>query len=462
VFAVKGSAGGMDDSAGVFLHRRAGMDMLKNSIIFFLVLVVFSSCATTSFAKLDNMADEGEYPEGLTYLEKEKRQFYRSQDKILYYLDKGMISHYAGQYQDSSGLLEDGERAIEAAFTKSVTMDIGSYLVNDTVREYDGEDYEDIYLNAFNALNYYHRGDIEDAMVEIRRMDNKIQFLASKYGVITSNLQKKALEESAEIPPEFSGDFHFTDSALARYLGLLFYRSTGRYDDARIDRDHLKLAFANTPNVYNYPLPSSIENELEIPKGKARLNVLAFSGLSPVKEEEMLRIPVSFTNYVKIALPVLTDRSSQIKKVELAVENGATFDLELLEDIGSVARETFKEKRTVIYLKTIIRAIMKGAASSAMDAVASSDDVDGTTALILTLLSLGNKVFAEVSEQADLRISRYFPAKAYAGGINLDPGTYSFTVNYRNASGKILASFRQENIMIYENKLNLVEAVCLK
>ncbi|GHU73619.1 hypothetical protein FACS189450_13740 [Spirochaetia bacterium] len=408
------------------------------------------------------MTAQGEYADGMDHLEKEKKKYYRKADQILYYLDKGMIAHYAGQYDGSSDLLEDGERAIEAAFTKSVTMEIGSYLVNDTVKEYDGEDYEDIYLNVFNALNYYHRGNIEDAMVEIRRMNNKIRFLSTKYGIIKTNLQKKALEESAEIPPNAGAELHFSDSALARYLGLLFYRGAGRYDDARIDQEGLKIAFANAPDVYTYPVPASIDDELEIPAGKARLNVLAFGGLSPVKEEETLRIPLTYSNYVKIALPVLVERPSRIKSVELVIDQGESFELELLEDMGKVTRETFKEKQDVIYLKTVIRATMKGVASSVMDAAASSDNIDGTTALVLGLLSFGNKIFAEASEQADLRMSRYFPARAYVGGIDLDPGTYSFTVNYRDASGGVLASFRQENIMIYKDRLNLVEAVCLK
>ncbi|GHU78315.1 hypothetical protein FACS189462_2720 [Spirochaetia bacterium] len=408
------------------------------------------------------MTAQGEYADGMDYLEKEKKKYYRKADQILYYLDKGMIAHYAGQYDGSSDLLEEGERAIEAAFTKSVTMEIGSYLINDTVKEYDGEDYEDIYLNVFNALNYYHRGNIEDAMVEIRRMNNKIRFLSTKYGIIKTNLQKKALEESAEIPPNADAELHFSDSALARYLGLLFYRGAGRYDDARIDQEGLKIAFANAPDVYTYPVPASIDDELEIPAGKARLNVLAFGGLSPVKEEETLRIPISFTNYVKIALPVMTERPSRIRRVELVTDQGQVFELDLLEDMGKAARETFKEKQDVIYLKTVIRATMKGVASSVMDAAATSDNIDGTTALVLGLLSFGNKIFAEASEQADLRMSRYFPARAYIGGINLDPGTYSFTVNYRDASGGVLASFRQENIMIYKDRLNLLEAVCLK
>ncbi|GHV53286.1 hypothetical protein AGMMS49579_11780 [Spirochaetia bacterium] len=438
------------------------MGVLKNPVLFFLVLIMLSSCAAAPFSRVDGPLGSGDYAGSAALVEKHKKALYRSQDQVLYYLDKGLLTHYAGQYQDSSKLLEDGERAIEAAFTKSVSMEIGSYLVNDTVKEYDGEDYEDIYLNVFNALNYYHRGDIDEAMVEIRRMNNKIRFLASRYGIITSNLQKKALEESAKIPPDPNGGVRFSDSALARYLGLLFYRSTGRYDDARIDRDQLKIAFANAPDVYTHPLPSSINGELEIPEEKARLNVLAFGGLSPVKQEETLRIPISSSNYVKIALPVLIARSSRIKSVELVIDQGPAFELELLEDIEKVSRETFKAKQDVIYLKTMIRATMKGVTSSALDTAASSGDLDGTTSIILSLLSLGNKIFAEASEQADLRISRYFPGKAYIGGINLDPGTYSFTVNYRDASGRSLASFRQENIMIYKDRLNLLEAVCLK
>jgi hypothetical protein len=71
-------------------------------------------------------------------------------------------------------------------------------------------------------------------------------------------------------------------------------------------------------------------------------------------------------------------------------------------------------------------------------------------------------VLAEVSEQADLRVARYFPGKAYVGGINLKPGTYSFSVNYYGEGRKMLASRRHENMQIRVNALNLTEDVCLK
>jgi hypothetical protein len=302
-------------------------------LVLSLVVFLFFSCASDPFARVDGKVEDRDYAGSVTLLEKEKRSLYTGRDTVLYYLDKGMLAHYAGLYKDSSDLLESGERAIEAAFTKSITQEIGTYLVNDTTRDYDGEDYEDIYTNTFNALNYYHQDELEDAMVEIRRMSNKLQYLSAKYGAIISNLQQKALEEQTAIPPDENAPSQFSDSALARYIGMLFYRGAGRWDDARIDGDRLRVAFANAPEVYHYPEPSSLGEELDIPGGMARLNVIAFGGLSPVKEEVTLRIPIPPARYVKIALPKMVSRPSEIGRIEVALDGGERFPLELLEDI---------------------------------------------------------------------------------------------------------------------------------
>ncbi|MDR2634264.1 MAG: hypothetical protein LBC51_11695 [Treponema sp.] len=429
-------------------------------VLFFIGMGACLSCATGNpYLKVDNAVEAGDHHEGIAILEEEKKTIYRDKDAILYYLDKGMITHYAQEYDDSTKILQEGERAIEEAFTKSITMEIGSYLLNDKTREYDGEDYEDIYINVFNALNYYHKQQLEDALVEIRRMNNKLRFLASKYGELKTNLQQKALAEGGEVPPNPESPVQFSDSALARYLGMLFYRGIGNYDDARIDGDSLKVAFANAPSVYAYPLPPSLDEELRVPAGKARLNVIGFSGLSPVKTEETLRIPIPGPRYIKIALPVMESRPSQVQRIEVVFEDGTRFDLALLEDMEAVARETFKEKVNLIYLKSVIRATIKGVTSSALGAAA--DNTEGGTSLLFSALSLGTQVFAEASEQADLRLSRYFPAKAYVGGITLDPGTYAFTTYYYGANGKRLASF-ENTLTVRADRLNLVEVVCLK
>jgi hypothetical protein len=417
------------------------------------------SCATAPFHRVDGALHEGRYEESLRALEKNRLSLYGPGDKVLYYLDKGMVTHYAGLYKESSELLEAGERAMEAAFTKSIIQEAGTYLINDTARDYAGEDYEDIYTNSFNALNYYHQGNLEEALVEIRRMNNKVRNLADKYGVVTSDLQKKAMEESLPIPPNEEAPSVFSDSALARYLGMLFYRGIGRFDDARIDRDYLLLTFANSPKLYPHRLPNSLEEELNIPPGMARFNLLAFAGLSPIKKANDIRLPIG-TRYVKISLPEMVYRPSPVARVELVFDDGQRFDLELLEDIEAVARETYKVREQVIYLKTAIRASLKGVGSVVLGSMA--EETEGSASLVFGLLSLGAQIFAEASEQADLRISRYFPARAYVRGITLSPGDYSFDVRYYNAGGKALASFRYEDVPIREHRLNLAEVICLK
>ncbi|MDR2069266.1 MAG: hypothetical protein LBP71_05295 [Spirochaetaceae bacterium] len=429
----------------------------------FLIIPVFFtlSCASNSYARIDNAVAREDFAAGIHMLEGDKKNLYKS-DLILYNLDKGMLTHYARDFEASSRLLEEGERAIEEAFTKSLIQGIGSYLINDTVRTYDGEDYEDIYINTFNALNYYHRQDPEGALVEIRRMNIKLQALAAKYGPLTSRLRQKALEETTL---DFSGEDNagsteFSNSALARYLGALFYRGQGKADDARIDLEGVRLAFAQAPRVYTYPVPSSVAEELTVPAGMARLNVLGFSGLSPIKEQSVLRIPLLNYNYIKIALPVMVYRRSEVGHIEVIFDNQERFTLELLEDMEAVARETFKEHLKVIYLKSVLRAVVKGSTAVVFDEIGRNEE--GLTGAVFGLLGLGTQIFTEISEAADLRLSRYFPAKAYVGGITLHPGLYSFSVNYYNREGKKIAAFRYDDVPVQPNKLNLVEVICLR
>jgi uncharacterized protein len=448
------------------------MDFRRKYILLNIILLLspgiplFWSCANSSFAVVDNELENNSYTDSAGFagsvkaLEKNWKILYKNGDKILYYLDKGMLQHYAQQYSESSKLLQEGERAIEDAFTKSISQEISTYLVNDNVRDYGGEDYEDIYINVFNALNYYHRGDREGAMVEIRRMNNKLRHLADKYDAAITGLQRKALENDTRLPSNPNAQAEFSDSALARYLGMLFHRGAGQYDDARIDRDWLLAAFANSQSIYTNAIPSSISGEMEIPQGMARLNVIAFGGLSPVKQENVMRIPLLDYRWIKIALPEMVSRRSEIYRIELELDDGQKFSLELLEDMDAVAKETFKARQELIYIKTVLRATVKAAGSSVTGAAAR--EVDGIGGLVLGLYSLAAQAYAEVSEQADLRVSRYFPAKAYVAGINLPPGRYSFSIKYYNRSGKEIASIRREGMNIRENALNLVQAVCLK
>lgn len=428
-----------------------------------LCAVLLVSCASVEhYKEIDDSVSRGDFPEALEKVKKEENEGYREKDAILFYLDAGLLSHYSQSWAESSAYLGKGEKAIEVAFTKSLSQGAASYLVNDMTKEYDGEDYEDIYLNVFNSLNYYHRGSLDGALVEVRRIDNKLKNLSVKYGQSITNAQRDLLDKDSGIPFDASvASIRFSNSALARYLSMLFYRADGLFDDARIDRDKVKLAFANQRDMYPFPLPSTLDGELSIPRGMARLNVISFSGLSPAKQEETVRIPLSGSRWVKVAIPVMKKRPTKVARVELTLSNGETHPLELLEDLSAVAQETFRGKAGLIYLKTVLRSVLKTTSSVILEEQ-SSKASSLEESLILGLLSLGTQAYAEASEQADLRLSRYFPAKAHVVGVTLPPGVYSYTVTYYDASNNPVHSVDFKDVEVRPGKLTLSEAICIK
>jgi hypothetical protein len=374
------------------------------------------------------------------------------------HLDKGMLEHYAGLYEASSRDLQAGERLIGEAFTKSVTLEIASYLDNDNTKEYAGEDYEDVYLNIFNALNYYHQGSLDDALVEVRRINEKLRYLQLKYGDDIARVDALVKEGGAKATLD-TGPVRFSDSALARYLGALFYRGGGHGDDARIDLDALAGAFAASPSVYQNRVPASIAEEYSVPAGKARLNVIGFTGLSPVKVESGTEVPLPFpwpNDSALLGLPALRNRPVAATRVELIVDGAAT-RLELLEDIGAVINETFKARQALVYKKTLVRALAKAytaaGVATAVGVVSSNDTWRNLSGYI-------GRVWSEDTEQADIRMARYFPRYAYVGGINLAPGEHRVRVNFYS-EGKIIGSY-EDTVTVKAQTLNLVEAFCLR
>jgi len=465
------------------MSKECSFEFKKFFIACFIVpalVLLFFSCATRpeTYKEIDTAVNDNNFIKGIEVIrigQQLKTPMYPEKNAVLLYLDKGLLEHYAGNYVNSSQDLQEAERLIQEAFTKSVSAEIASYIANDNTKDYPGEDYEDIYVNIFNALNYYHDGDLEGAMVEVRKItipSGKLEQLATKYnGSINSASQFFANTLKSlglNVPPlPDSATVNFTNSALARYLSALFYQGQGKDDDARIEFEQVSEAFKSSPNVYS-PTPrleQFVEDAQNIPEGKGRLNVVGFSGLSPAKVEMSQIFPVPLfldtLKIVQLKLPTLTPRPSVIDRIQVEVNGQSGFNLELLEDMGAVTTETFKARSASIVSKTFIRTLVKYATGSVASSKA-ADRVGGIGgALVGFAASVGTKVAADASEAADIRMGRYFPDKAYIGGINLDPGTYSGTITYYSG-GSVVARDEFKDVNVRANRLNLIEATSLK
>jgi len=149
-------------------------NFIKKASKIALFVLFLMSCATSSSAFRDidtavSFANFSGAAETLTLLQSGRAALYNERNSISLFLDLGLLEHYAGNYLASSNALQNAERLIEEAYTRSLTQGFSTYILNDNTRNYPGEDFEDIYINVFNALNYFHRGNIEGALVEIRK-----------------------------------------------------------------------------------------------------------------------------------------------------------------------------------------------------------------------------------------------------------------------------------------------------
>jgi len=433
-----------------------------------------ASCASATakiYKEIDSAVSNDDFASAVNIIIKgqEKRNaVYSEKNSILLFLDKGLLEHYAGNYAVSSADLQNAERLIEEAYTKSISENFFSYILNDNVKEYPGEDFENIYLNVFNALNYYHRGNLEGALVEIRKLSGqsgKLNMLSRRYEYIDpdsgENLNDYAKRETGVMQIPETKSVNFSNSALARFLCALFYLGEGDKNSARIEFDQVYSAYNMNRNIYRSAVPNAVEQARNVPEGKARLNIISFTGLSPVKEQQLVieflpfQHPILQVAFFK--LPILVKRPSLINRIEVTVEEQGSFNLELIEDIGAVIEETYIARFSNIFAKTYIRTIIKYAVADVL-AIVTAESQDELAGLFVALAA---RAGMDASESADIRMSRYLPDNAYIGGINLDPGIYKVYINYYNGD-LFISGDKFDNVIIDKDRLNLLQSVNLK
>ena len=459
-----------------------------------LAMLALASCASTrtsldQYREAEPLARDGRYAEAAAVIEGAKEKSYKEKDRVLYWLDLGMLCHWAGQYDQSNQYLTEAENAIEELFTKSVSKAMASGVLNDNALDYSGEDYEDIYVNIFKALNYIALENREDAMVEIRRVAIKLNILDDKYGSLIDEYNGSS-DAEGELERQ---ENRFHNDILARYLSLLLYRAEGSFDDAAIDLREIEEAWKSQSQIYDFDRPAM--PSVEDGDGKALVNVLAFTGLGPVKladtfyvhtgpdivylastkqEEDYATEVAGFTFLIvpgvrpgihfKIQFPRIEARGSDVDRIVLRLDGNAAGELQLLERTEDIAVETFRLKQPLTVGKTIIRATLKNIAKEAGKDAASdalTDQMGLGGAILGFFAGIAADVAVDATENADLRISHFFPAEARVAEFAVDPGTYRVTVEYWDGSN--LLGVRDHGEMTFApGGLNLVESCLLR
>lgn len=401
----------------------------------------------------------GDYQRSEELLNKFKSQdIYRSKDKVLFNLESGMIYHFSGKYDSSSVFFTTAEDEIDENYTKSVSRGIGAFLTNDNKLVYDGEPYEDLYLNTFKALNYIHLKDWEAALVETRRMAFKMEQLDIKIKGLAEAFSKSDSTDKADWE---TGKVNIQNSALSHYLATVLYAKAGDFDDARIEEEKLNIALQEQESIssYNRKRDESFE-QLRKPNS---YNVLlaGFTGQAPYKVQEDARIFIDDYDadknnefYLKFSFPVLQTHRSRVGYVRAVINDSVQTSLSLIEEMDKVSAEVYKAKQPIIYSRALVRASTKSIGTKLVaGAVRKKNEFLGDLLQILGFIA------QETTEKADLRAWQTMPGQAWMKTIQLPLGLNTVRLEYIAANGRTLYFDEFEIEIFPDTELELVESI---
>lgn len=471
------------------------MKATKGVVAIFLFMIILPSCSsimtrTSVYEGMDVAISQNNFAIPIQQLEKNKNKAFSEKDRVLFYLNMGMLYHYHGDYETSNQMLTQAERGIEELFTASASKIAASFLLNDNALDYSGEDYEDIYLNIFKALNFAHLGESDASFIELNRLHHKIQQLETKYTDMSAKYQQAMMKQvkkdekddiDDESLPEFKpGTLKFHNSAIGNALGVILYRYERDYDDAEMDKRKMLEAFAGQTHLYSFKPPSLSVRPTK--RDNAQVALFSFHGLGPLKESANFRI-TTFSNYVvissdvpepfsqtlswptkggyhfKFSLPYLLKRPSVVQQVKVKINNGNPIPLQPLEDMNKIAESTFEIKAPLIYLKSVSRSIIKGIAAEAGKEKMKDEIANPYLGL---LAGFATDVAVDVSENADLRISRFFPGFASIADLELPPGEHQIVVIYYDQYNNVVHQNDLGKVAVEPGKLNILESFCLQ
>ena len=195
-------------------------------------------------------------------------------DQLLYYMEKGALAQYEGDYERSNQLLEQAERLSDTFFSTNFSDRAWAFVSNPRQGSYRGNGVERVYISYLKSLNYLALSEtapqrqskvqlLDSALVEARRIDLKLNEIAAQT-LSYSDLEAKENQPFYLKALDWLGNFYsggrsteqyqYREDAWGRYLEGLQYEASGQYDDARISyTDAATLYEQGYAEQYNLP-----------------------------------------------------------------------------------------------------------------------------------------------------------------------------------------------------------------
>jgi hypothetical protein len=199
--------------------------------VLFVSVPLFLGCANTALVRYEKIAKRAgsqNYLDAARMIRTDAEALYGSRKEMLYNMDLGLLYHYAGRYDSSALFLARAADRYDALFTRSVTNEAASLLVNDNTRPYRSRPYEMMWLRVIQAFNYLGLDNPDGARVEMRQAQ-----------ILLDELRRTA----------GNGKNAYRDDPLYRGTAALIYEVLGERDDAAISVYHAIKAYRDQHNT---------------------------------------------------------------------------------------------------------------------------------------------------------------------------------------------------------------------
>jgi hypothetical protein len=392
---------------------------------------------------------EDDYDRALAAVE----EINQSNSELLYLYEKGLILHGRGDLAGSSEAFARSELVLENLYTKSVTREAAALAVSETIGQYRGDAFEAVFVNYYQILNYLGMGDVEGALVECRRVNRKLQML--KDGGETYFENDPFMQYLTGIVYEMGGD---RDDAGVSYRVAAELYDSGEYDPvAPLPPSFFCDAAENAYRRGDREESSAYAERAHCATGADTGYVSLFLECGQVirKRESSVVLPIferdrwtdneKFANemaarhgvrydpgikvkyWLKVALPVLEPMPPRytgavVRAHEIDGPRAQETRAVAVSNVDAFAEQAFREKESTMFVRAIVRAIIKYLAQQ------SADKKDEGLGALVNILGV-------VTETADTRSWSTLPRTIFLARLDLPAGRYRLEVDLLGPEG---------------------------
>ncbi|MDP2787816.1 MAG: hypothetical protein Q8O79_07050 [Pseudomonadota bacterium] len=432
--------------------QSGGYGRLFVGLLALFALVGIQGCATHSegFRSIEQQAAARNIPGAIKALDEFHKTDMTSAHQTLKHLNRGSLLRMQADYTASNAEFDAAKGLMDKLSAISVVEQVGSGVVNDSVKAYTGDGNEQLLVYAFKSLNYLQLGDFDAAAVEARQFDIKHRLITEKY-------------------PEAK----FLSGAFVRYLNGMVYEGVGEMDSARIEytkalegyESESKFTCCGAPAALKTDL-SRIELKSPTRRGKSSSRDQAQSsatedkgevvfflhnGLGPSLGENIIQLPNPQPSHgsalLRIALPKFVERPTPVTRMEIS-SGAQSARSEVVEDINALARKSLEARLPGIQARAVLRLVAKNAIAAEAKKQSRSASAGSQAGALMSLFGAAMDIANIVSEKADTRTWSLLPGNIQLARLNLPPGSHDLKVTYYGANGTLLSTREFKGVQV--------------